>query len=203
MAERVEALHRLLEHLAPPPCLSQYLALDFPKSCVVISTGRLLSIGIIVGSTLVKLPQIFAILAQGSVLGLSQWAVVLELLGSSTMSAYNIRRANPFLAWGEVLFTTIQAWIIVALYWYYYYLRGGGGRKHAESAESRGVGATGGSSATGVSPVTQLLFPVGFSISYAAFFTYVFTAMPSQLLPALGSVPMVVGVAARLPQILL
>ncbi|XP_073429386.1 mannose-P-dolichol utilization defect 1 protein [Dendrobates tinctorius] len=80
--------------------------------CVKILISKVLGIGIIVGSILVKVPQIAKILRSGTAEGLSFKSVLLELLALSGTMVYSITREFPFSSWGEVLFLMIQTLII-------------------------------------------------------------------------------------------
>ncbi|XP_069623674.1 mannose-P-dolichol utilization defect 1 protein [Ranitomeya imitator] len=80
--------------------------------CVKILISKILGIGIIVGSILVKVPQIVKILRSGTAEGLSFKSILLELLALSGTMVYSITREFPFSSWGEVLFLMIQTLII-------------------------------------------------------------------------------------------
>ncbi|XP_073510693.1 mannose-P-dolichol utilization defect 1 protein [Phyllobates terribilis] len=80
--------------------------------CVKILISKILGIGIIVGSILVKVPQIVKIVRSGTAEGLSFKSVLLELLALSGTMVYSITREFPFSSWGEVLFLMIQTLII-------------------------------------------------------------------------------------------
>ncbi|KAM4038267.1 mannose-P-dolichol utilization defect 1 protein [Anomaloglossus baeobatrachus] len=80
--------------------------------CVKIFISKILGIGIIIGSILVKVPQIVKIVRSGTAEGLSFQSVLLELLALSGTMVYSITREFPFSSWGEVLFLMIQTLII-------------------------------------------------------------------------------------------
>lgn len=73
---------------------------------IVISKG--LGIGIILGSVLVKLPQILKLIGAKSAEGLSFNSILLELFALTGTIAYSIVNSFPFSAWGESLFLMIQ-----------------------------------------------------------------------------------------------
>ncbi|XP_040271295.1 mannose-P-dolichol utilization defect 1 protein [Bufo bufo] len=80
--------------------------------CLKILLSKVLGIGIIVGSILVKVPQIVKIVRSGTAEGLSFKSILLELLALSGTMVYSFTHGFPFSAWGEVLFLMIQTLII-------------------------------------------------------------------------------------------
>eukprot|EP00731_Ephydatia_muelleri_P030236 Em0021g759a len=114
--------------------MTSYLAYFFPgdcykaviedltvpdATCMKLAIGRFLSLGIILGSVLVKLPQIIKIISAGSVENLAYSAFLLELIACMFTSAYNYANGFPFSTWGETLFITIQVIILLSLMFYY------------------------------------------------------------------------------------
>lgn len=94
----------------PESCYDEFFLdfnfLDVPCLKIVLSKG--LGIGIILGSVLVKVPQIVKLMAAQSAEGLSFKAVLLELLAITGTMAYSIANKFPFSAWGEALFLMLQ-----------------------------------------------------------------------------------------------
>ncbi|KAJ0056028.1 hypothetical protein NL108_018076, partial [Boleophthalmus pectinirostris] len=84
---------------------------------VVISKG--LGIGIILGSVLVKMPQILKLVGASSAEGLSLQSVLLELVAITGTMAYSIVNRFPFSAWGEALFLMLQTLAIGFLILHY------------------------------------------------------------------------------------
>ncbi|XP_056409622.1 mannose-P-dolichol utilization defect 1 protein [Hyla sarda] len=80
--------------------------------CLKLLISKILGIGIIVGSVMVKVPQIMKIVRSGTAEGLSFQSVLLELLALSGTMVYSITHGFPFSSWGEVLFLMIQTLII-------------------------------------------------------------------------------------------
>ncbi|XP_068129954.1 mannose-P-dolichol utilization defect 1 protein [Hyperolius riggenbachi] len=112
---RMEAFRSVLvPGLLPEDCYDefflQYNLLHVP--CLKILISKLLGIGIIAGSVMVKVPQIVKIVRAGTAEGLSFKSVLLELLALTGTMVYSITRSFPFSAWGEVLFLLIQTLII-------------------------------------------------------------------------------------------
>lgn len=62
-----------------------------------------LGYGILAGSTMVKIPQIIAVLKAGSAEGLSPLSIELETLGYCISAAYGFLLGLPFSAYGEVV----------------------------------------------------------------------------------------------------
>uniref|UniRef100_A0A8C7ZE25 Mannose-P-dolichol utilization defect 1 protein homolog n=1 Tax=Oryzias sinensis TaxID=183150 RepID=A0A8C7ZE25_9TELE len=100
----------LVDYLMPESCYDQFFLnfnlLDVPCLKIVLSKG--LGIGIILGSVLVKLPQILKLMAAKSAEGLSFKSVLLELLAITGTMAYSIANGFPFSSWGEALFLMLQ-----------------------------------------------------------------------------------------------
>ncbi|XP_069806266.1 mannose-P-dolichol utilization defect 1 protein [Dendropsophus ebraccatus] len=80
--------------------------------CLKVLISKMLGIGIIVGSVMVKVPQIVKIVRSGTAEGLSFQSVLLELLALTGTMVYSISHGFPFSSWGEVLFLMIQTLII-------------------------------------------------------------------------------------------
>ncbi len=85
------------------------------EKCLRLAMSKVLSLGIISGSVLVKLPQIGKLLYTRSTDGLSFLAYLLETMATSINFAYNLRAGNPFTTYGETLFITLQNLFIVLL----------------------------------------------------------------------------------------
>ncbi|KAM9335852.1 mannose-P-dolichol utilization defect 1b [Symphorus nematophorus] len=100
----------LLAYFMPESCYDEFFLnfnfLDVP--CLKIVLSKVLGIGIIMGSVLVKLPQILKLMGAKSAEGLSFKSVLLELLAITGTMAYSITNKFPFSAWGEALFLMLQ-----------------------------------------------------------------------------------------------
>ncbi|XP_066537390.1 mannose-P-dolichol utilization defect 1b [Hoplias malabaricus] len=111
----------LLNYLMPEKCYDEFflnfnfLHVDCLKT--IISKG--LGIGIILGSVLVKLPQILKLIGAKSSEGLSFNSVMLELFANTGTMAYSIANGFPFSAWGEALFLMLQTMTIGFLIQHY------------------------------------------------------------------------------------
>merc|ERR1712088_715025 len=89
------------------------------SECLKMLLSRGLGTGIVAGSTMVKLPQIMKILANGDAAGLSFLGVLLELLAVTANGAYSFSQGLPFQAYGEAVFMSFQTSIIaILILWY-------------------------------------------------------------------------------------
>lgn len=106
----------MLRHLLHP---SQLPGNKLPQNCTLSSIqtiSKLLSYGIIVGATIVKVPQIIKIIKNRSTYGVSFESVFLEEITQIASVAYNIYRNNPFSIYGETLLITYQMMVIHVLF---------------------------------------------------------------------------------------
>jgi uncharacterized protein with PQ loop repeat len=78
-----------------------------------------LGLGIVVGASLVKLPQILAITKSRSAEGLSNVAYELEEIGLAVMSANGFVMGLPFSAFGEAVFLLLQNTLLIGQIYYY------------------------------------------------------------------------------------
>ncbi|KAA0723219.1 Mannose-P-dolichol utilization defect 1 protein [Triplophysa tibetana] len=100
----------LINYLMPEKCFDEFF-LQFNLlhvDCLKIVISKGLGIGIILGSVLVKLPQILKLIGAKSAEGLSFNSILLELFAITGTMAYSIINSFPFSAWGEALFLMIQ-----------------------------------------------------------------------------------------------
>ncbi|KXN81767.1 Mannose-P-dolichol utilization defect 1 protein [Leucoagaricus sp. SymC.cos] len=83
--------------------------------CLKYAISKGLGIGIVVGGSVMKIPQMLLILNVGSAEGLSLTAYVLETLSYAITLAYSVKNNFPFSTYGENLFLTIQDILITLL----------------------------------------------------------------------------------------
>ncbi|KZT00426.1 mannose-P-dolichol utilization defect 1 protein [Laetiporus sulphureus 93-53] len=94
--------------------------LDFADvECLKYSLSKGLGVGIVIGGSIMKVPQLVLIVSARSARGLSLTAYVLETLSYAITLAYSYRNHFPFSTYGENLFLTIQNVIITFLIIYY------------------------------------------------------------------------------------
>uniref|UniRef100_A0A8C2VDB4 Mannose-P-dolichol utilization defect 1 protein n=3 Tax=Chinchilla lanigera TaxID=34839 RepID=A0A8C2VDB4_CHILA len=110
-AETDQLLKRVLVPvLLPEKCYDQLFVqwdvLHVPCLKILLSKG--LGLGIVAGSLLVKLPQVFKILGAKSAEGLSLQSTMLELMALTGTVVYSITNNFPFSSWGEALFLMLQ-----------------------------------------------------------------------------------------------
>ncbi|XP_066120246.1 mannose-P-dolichol utilization defect 1 protein isoform X2 [Saccopteryx bilineata] len=111
----------LVPILLPEKCYDQFFVhwdlLHVPCLKILLSKG--LGLGIVAGSLLVKLPQVFKILGAKSAEGLSLQSVMLELVALTGTMVYSILNHFPFSSWGEALFLMLQTVTICFLVLHY------------------------------------------------------------------------------------
>ncbi|XP_004266949.1 mannose-P-dolichol utilization defect 1 protein [Orcinus orca] len=123
MATEVDGLLKrvLVPILLPEKCYDQIFIqwdlLHVPCLKILLSKG--LGLGIVAGSLLVKLPQVFKILGAKSAEGLSLQSVMLELMALTGTMVYSITNNFPFSSWGEALFLMLQTVTIAFLVLHY------------------------------------------------------------------------------------
>ncbi|KAF8958680.1 hypothetical protein BDZ97DRAFT_1668104 [Flammula alnicola] len=87
--------------------------------CLKYSLSKGLGIGIVVGGSIMKVPQILLIVNARSARGLSLPAYILETLSYAITLAYSFRHQFPFSTYGENLFLTLQNTLITLLIVHY------------------------------------------------------------------------------------
>ncbi|KAL0243652.1 hypothetical protein I308_105620 [Cryptococcus tetragattii IND107] len=83
--------------------------------CLKYALSKGLGFGIVIGGSIVKIPQIIKIVSDQSARGLSLSAYALETVAYAINLAYNSRNAFPFSTYGETFFLAIQNVIITLL----------------------------------------------------------------------------------------
>lgn len=83
--------------------------------CLKYAVSKGLGIGIVLGGSIMKVPQLLLIVNAGSARGLSHTAYVLETLSYAITMVYSARNNFPFSTYGENLFLTLQNVIITFL----------------------------------------------------------------------------------------
>lgn len=76
--------------------------------CLKMAISKALGLGIVVGSSLVKLPQVIKIGRSGSGAGISFIGVLLELVAITFSGAYGYSNNFPFSSYGESFFLALQ-----------------------------------------------------------------------------------------------
>jgi len=96
--------------LMTPACFEDVVVgLNFSNiPCIKAAVSKALGLGIVVGSSLVKLPQVIKIGKSGSADGISFLAVILELVAITFSGSYSYSNNFPFSAYGESVFLAVQ-----------------------------------------------------------------------------------------------
>ncbi|XP_022914168.1 mannose-P-dolichol utilization defect 1 protein homolog [Onthophagus taurus] len=104
-----------------PQCFDEYFVkfnfLDV--GCFKSTLSKCLGIGIILGSVLVKLPQILKIIKNKSGQGINILSVTLDLCAITIALSYNYVKRFPFTSWGDATFLALQTSLIGALALFY------------------------------------------------------------------------------------
>ncbi|KAI8082762.1 uncharacterized protein BX664DRAFT_284471 [Halteromyces radiatus] len=87
--------------------------------CLKYALSKVLGFGIVFGSAIIKVPQMVTIISKRSAKGLSLASYYLETYAYIIILAYNLRQANPFSTYGEVVFIASQNVLItLMIFWY-------------------------------------------------------------------------------------
>mmetsp|Transcript_27431 Transcript_27431/g.38268 ORF Transcript_27431/g.38268 Transcript_27431/m.38268 type:complete len:264 (+) Transcript_27431:42-833(+) len=86
----------------------------FEKECIEIFMSKALGLAIVMGSAIMKLPQIIAILP-GDTTGLSLPTFAIESVNFSIIVMYNYLQGYPVSTWGENFFLLLQNYVIILL----------------------------------------------------------------------------------------
>lgn len=113
----MDSIKPYVQLMLPGHCYDTFLEdLNFfDVDCWKVFISKGLGYGIILGSVLVKLPQILKILAARSGVGLSMLSIYLELLAVTSSCAYGYNAKFPFSSYGDSLFMLVQTSIIAIL----------------------------------------------------------------------------------------
>jgi len=108
-----------MQTLAKIGLLNEACARSFDISCVSLFISKLLGYLIILGSVIVKVPQIVKIMQNKSAEGLSRTMFILELVGYAISIVYSISNGYPFNTYGEYTFIALQNFVIIFLVFKY------------------------------------------------------------------------------------
>jgi len=122
----MEYLRQTALLILTPHCFDEYFLnlnfLDVP--CFKASLSKCIGLGIILGSLLVKVPQILKIYKSKSGEGISISSVTLDLTAITIYMSYSFVKGFPFTAWGDTTFLAVQT-LIVGIQVFYYGGRSG------------------------------------------------------------------------------
>ncbi|KAJ8964189.1 hypothetical protein NQ314_005070 [Rhamnusium bicolor] len=82
--------------------------------CFSATLSKCLGLGIILGSLMVKVPQIVKILKNKSSEGINMLSVTLDLTAITIYMSYSLVKQFPFSSWGDTAFLAVQT-VIVAV----------------------------------------------------------------------------------------
>lgn len=117
----MEAFEKLMSFFMTPKCYEDiFFNYDFLNPiCVKMVISKGLSYGIIMGSVLLRVPQIVKILSAGSGEGLSVASEILMLIAIFGSMSYGYFKQFPVAAYGDSYFLYLQSLIILLLVLYY------------------------------------------------------------------------------------
>eukprot|EP00842_Homolaphlyctis_polyrhiza_P005366 jgi/Hompol1/5830/HPOL_002380-RA len=102
--------------LGDKQCAASIASFDFDKlECFKLLISKGLSLGIVAGSSILKVPQIFNIVRAGSARGVSFLSVIIEVVAIAITIAYNYRLENPFSTYGEGVLINLQNAVLLVL----------------------------------------------------------------------------------------
>ncbi|CAG9767472.1 unnamed protein product [Ceutorhynchus assimilis] len=104
-----------------PQCFDNYF-IDFNFTdgpCFKATLSKGLGLALILGSILVKVPQILKILKSKSGEGINLFSVTLDLTAISIYMSYSLVNGFPFSSWGDTFFLGIQTVAIGVLVLFY------------------------------------------------------------------------------------
>jgi len=110
----MEIIKEASSYILTPKCVDEYFVKFnfFDVDCFKSSLSKCLGIALILGSVLVKLPQILKIWKNKSGEGISLLSVMMDLSAITINASYSFVKAFPFSAWGDSAFLAIQTFII-------------------------------------------------------------------------------------------
>lgn len=100
-------------------CYDNIMVQNLTSHCIRMALSKCLGYGIVIGSFLLKQPQIFAIIISKSVKGQSLYSQYLEIATMITTALYNYYNDNPISTYAESIVITQQNIFIVGLFWYF------------------------------------------------------------------------------------
>ena len=99
-------------------CYNKFIAYDFSdQECLKVTISKAIGLAIVVGSGILKLPQIIKILSSGSVEGIAAMSQYLETMIFMQTAGQAMKQNIPFSVYGESLIIMCQNFIIIALIW--------------------------------------------------------------------------------------
>ena len=100
-------------------CLKSTLTFNFSGDCISCLISKGLSIGIVLMSFTLRLPQIISMLKSKSIEGLSYISIYSEIITFLFSCLYSYHKEYPFMTYGESVIILVQNVIILLLCWKY------------------------------------------------------------------------------------
>ncbi|WVF69580.1 hypothetical protein IAT40_004358 [Kwoniella sp. CBS 6097] len=162
--------------------------------CLKYALSKGLGLGIVLGGSIVKIPQILKIVSSGSARGLSLSAYILETTSYAINLAYASRNRFPFSTYGENFFLTIQNVIITLLILFFSGPKGVGGGLGGPLSGKKAGGAGSGNLGKVVS---------GLAVSaVTAFVLWSENLCPPSMLALLQAATLPLSLISKAPQII-
>lgn len=111
-----------VEQLLGRTCYQQLVEdLDWTSNaaCVRLAISKIMGIGIVLGGSIVKIPQILKLLVAHSSRGMSKVGCILEVVANLIALAYNYRMEFPFSTYGELVSIFVQNLLIALIVMHY------------------------------------------------------------------------------------
>jgi len=121
MEQAKDVFERLALLVTTPECYAEFFdKFNFMHvPCLKSTLSKGLGLGIVAGSSMVKVPQVLKIAMNRSSEGISIHGVLMELFAVSAATAYCFIKEFPFSTYGEGVFLILQTALIAALVLYY------------------------------------------------------------------------------------
>ena len=101
-------------------CFEKFQLFDFSDvECIKFTISKLIGLAIVVGSGILKIPQIMKIVSNASVEGLSQLTLYIETTIFMQTAGQGKFSGLSFTVYGESLIIMVQNYIIILLIWVY------------------------------------------------------------------------------------
>ncbi len=108
----------LVYGIFPQSCLSPFSNM-LRADCLKKTIAKFVGYGIVIASSVVKLPQVVNIIRARSTEGVSDVVLHVESIGYLTSFFYPLHYSMPFSAYGESLFLSVQSAFLMLLLWHY------------------------------------------------------------------------------------
>lgn len=121
MAALLDFLRQLIQFFITASCYDEIFVRHnfFHVECLKLIASKVIGYGIILGSLLVKIPQIFKIVKAKSGRGINLFSVSMELAAITASACYGYAARYPFSAYGESIFLALQT-SLIGFYVLYY-----------------------------------------------------------------------------------